>query len=181
MKKTCCFLALLVAFTATAQKSQLHFSTTVAAGLLEGGAGSAFQLKTVNGVQCETWTAGIGAGLDYYHTRSIPLFLNLQKLLGKKEKAPFVYASGGYHFPWLKGEEGSGMQARGGLYFDAGVGYQVPVKKSALFFSAGYSQKRFTTTNKPEAWIEQYPYYPPPFTKFDYSLRRFSIQTGLRF
>ena len=114
---------------ATAQKNSYRFQSNMQFGLLEGEQGSAFQLQTINGVQHKTWFAGLGVGLDYYHTRSIPLFLNVRKEIFKGEKTPFVYASGGYHFPWLRAEDKDWYitETKGGLYFDAGIGYQVPV------------------------------------------------------
>jgi hypothetical protein len=184
MKKMIGFFFLLFSLGATAQKTKPAFVASVQGGLLEGEAGSAFQLKAVNGFQKQSWFAGIGVGLDYYHIRSLPLFLDLRRSFGKGAKAPFVYANGGYHFPWLKtGEqEWNDVDVKGGLYMDAGIGYAFPAfKNTALFFSAGYSQKNYTKVSGYPVYIDIFP--PPPMPKIvsDYKLRRFSIQTGLRF
>lgn len=187
MKKSLVGLLLLVGLAVSAQK-KLQLSSTLQAGLLEGERGTAFQLKTVNGVGYKTWAAGIGVGIDYYYSRSLPLFLELRKSFGAAQKAPFVYIDGGANFPWMKAaeKEGNFKKATPGLYYDAGIGYQIPVLKSSLlFFSAGYSQKAFAATYSGYA----YPY--PTFIDFapvpvqdyrnNYTLRRISIQTGLRF
>lgn len=72
-------------------------------------------------------------------------------------------------------------KTRGGLYYDAGVGYEFPVmKQPRLFFSAGYTYKGFKT------FYEYFicPFIGPCYTQTNtqvYKLRRLSIQTGLRF
>ncbi|HEV7332993.1 MAG TPA: hypothetical protein VGN63_18295 [Flavisolibacter sp.] len=177
---------LLFCVQASAQTKSFSFKSSVQAGLLEGEVGSAFQLQTVNGFQHKTWFGGVGVGLDYYHTRTIPLFLSFRKSFNDGVKSPFVYASGGYHFPWLRQQDKlwNESTASGGLYYDAGVGYHVPVlKTSALFFTLGFSQKDFSISHSDGYYIGIWPWpYPnAPRTTLDYNLRRLSIQTGLRF
>src|SRR5262245_27408802 len=77
------------------------FNSLAQLGILEGEAGTAFQLQTINGIQFKTWSAGIGVGLDYYKYRSIPLFLDLRKYILNKPRTPFLYADGGIHFAWV--------------------------------------------------------------------------------
>jgi hypothetical protein len=175
---------IILAFAATAQKKGLSYQGSVQGGLLEGEIGSAFQLSTINGVQYKTWSAGLGAGIDYYQTRSIPVFLSMRKAFGSGTKAPFVYANGGYHFPWLKQSDKTWytLEADGGLYYDAGIGYQLPVfKKSALFFTAGFSQKNMRRKEHDGVWIAIWPAPPPQIRTIEQNLRRLSIQTGIRF
>ena len=184
MKNNLLLLFLFITVNVSAQKAKPVFQSTMQGGLLEGERGSAFQLQTINGIQYSTWFAGLGAGLDYYHTRSIPVFLNVRKEFFKKEKTPFVYVNGGYHFPWLKegGEQWYTTETEGGLYYDAGIGYQVPVmRKSAFFFSIGYSQKNIREKQTDGVWITIWPSPPPQTRVFDYNLRRLIIQTGFRF
>lgn len=179
-------LLLFLSLQVAAQQKRIIFESSVQGGLLEGESGSAFQLGTINGIQYKKWSAGIGAGLDYYHTRSIPLYLAFRKTFGSGTKAPFLYANGGYHFPWLTTEDKSwwySAESKGGLYFDAGIGYQLPVfkKNSALFFTAGFSQKNFTHERTDGPVIAIYPPIPPSTRFYEYNMRRLSIQTGLRF
>jgi hypothetical protein len=177
-------LLLCIGLPAAAQTKNFTYDGSVAAGLLEGESGSAFQLQTINGVAYKTWSAGVGAGLDYYHSRSIPLFLAVRKSFGTSVKAPFLYAHGGYNFPWLRNveKEWGYANAIGGLYADAGIGYQVPVlKKSALYFSAGYSQKNYSVEYAYPVYIDIYPAPPSATYKTDNRLRRLSIRMGLRF
>lgn len=176
---------LLLCVQAAAQNNSFSFKSSVQAGLLEGEVGSAFQLHTINGFQHKTWFGGIGVGLDYYHTRTIPLFLSFRKSFHSGVKTPFVYVNGGYTFPWLREQDKDWYvsSANGGLYYDGGVGYQLPVlKTSTLFFTLGFSHKNFSITQK-DGWMGIWPMpdLPTPTHVFDYNLRRLSIQTGLRF
>jgi hypothetical protein len=166
------------------QKTKLNFYSAVQAGILEGEEGSSFQLQSINGIKYKTWATGIGVGLDYYHTRSIPLFLDIRKSIFNSSKSPFVYASGGYHFPWSTTKDKFGyanLDSKAGIYYDAGIGYRLPVlKNNSLFFSAGYSLKRFSQE------VSYYTYCltgncPEYRQRFDYSFRRISIRTGLQF
>ena len=177
-------LTLTIAVTVTPQTKKAGYEGLVQAGLLEGERGSAFQLQTVQGVKYKTWSAGIGAGLDYYHTRSIPLFFDLRKSFSQKSKGAFIYADGGYNFLWLTTADKGGFveETKGGLYWAAGIGYALPVFKSQkLFFDIGFSQKRFS---KVEDTMPYLSIWPPPasaYEKLTYSLNRLSIKTGLSF
>jgi hypothetical protein len=185
MNKLFSLFLLFVSVFAFAQNGRYNFQTTIQGGMLEGEGGGAFQLQTINGFQHKTWFAGIGAGLDYYHVRSIPVFLNVRKALLNNEKTPFLYLNGGYHFPWLK--EGDKLwhitETSGGFYYDAGIGYQLPVmKKSSLFFTAGFSQKNYSQKGTDGVWIAIWPWPGPQQTRlYEYNLRRLSIQSGIRF
>ena len=177
-------LCLAAVVTVQAQEKGLKFQSLVQGGLLEGEQGSALQLQTINGINFKTWSAGVGVGLDYYHTRSIPLFLDVRKAFSTQKKTAFLFASGGYNFPWLRKEDKLWMvsNSKGGMYYEAGIGYQVPVlKASALFFSAGYSVKEFSTTSQNGFVIAIYPSPAPYYFQNNYNLQRISIKTGLRF
>lgn len=177
---------LILCIQASAQNKPFSFKSSVQVGLLEGEGGSAFQLHTINGFQHKTWFGGVGVGLDYYYTRTLPLFLSVRKDFHDGVKTPFLFVNGGYNVPWLREEDKDWYEttAKGGLYYDAGVGYQLHVfKTSALFFTLGFSQKNFSITQK-DGWMGIWPMpnpMPSPSRVFDYNLRRLSIQTGLRF
>jgi len=184
MKTVFPLLLLLLALQVSAQKKFVSYDGSIRGGLLEGESGSAFQLQTVNGIRYKTWSVGFGAGLDYYVARSLPVFLELRKSFGASQKAPFLYAAGGYNFPWLKQSEKEWgyVKADGGLYADAGIGYQIPVlKKSLLYFTLGYAQKAYAMYQSAPVWIDIYPSPPSPTYKMDFTFRRLSVKTGLRF
>src|SRR5688500_14661728 len=104
----------------SATKEKIQFQAIIQGGMLAGSSGYAGQLQTIQGVRYKTWSAGIGAGIDYYYERSVPLFLQLRKNIFMKPHTPFVYADLGGHSPWLKdGLAKSGwmvQKSKGGLY-----------------------------------------------------------------
>jgi hypothetical protein len=180
-------LVLLIIFCATpsfAQKGGLPLEGSIGAGLLEGEKGSALQLSMMAGIKSKTWTTAVGTGLDYYGIRSIPLYLTIQKGLFNRTQTPFLYLAGGYHFPWLSKENKNQWReaiAKGGLYYNGGIGYQLAAtKKTALFFTAGYSFKQYReeVTAIAPCLVAPCPEYQE---KFNYRLRRLSLTTGLRF
>ena len=185
MKRKLVFTAMMLAsICLNAQNVKPKFSSLLQVGLMEGQSGSAASIQTINGVQWKTWSAGVGVGIDYSFLRSVPLFLDVRKNVLKGEKTPFVYVDTGYNFPWLTEDHKmrDGIQnADGGLYYDAGIGYSLPVlKQSALFFTAGYSSKKMSTDS---GWMIALPFpdFVPQLDHYEYTLNRISIKAGLRF
>ncbi|MDB5207420.1 MAG: hypothetical protein JWR72_2495 [Flavisolibacter sp.] len=168
-----------------AQNDKIKFQSSVAAGLLIGEGDPAFQIQAINGIRFRTWSAGIGAGINHYHTRTVPLFADVCKALSKGPKPAFIYASGGYNFPWLREADKTGFgnnDTKGGLYFDGGVGFLLPVLKTQqLFFSAGWSMKKFTKVINTMPFLS---IWPPPenaWRDYDYTVTNVSLKAGLRF
>jgi len=185
MKNLLAGVVLVFAIGVQAQKAKPQFTSLVQGGLLEGEQGSAFQLKAINGVKYKNWIGGIGVALDYYQSRSVPLFLAVRHFFEPTTKGVFLYADGGYNFPWQTAEQKSWdyQEASGGFYGDGGLGYQFPLRnKSFLFLSAGYSQKAYSGKYAYATVLDIYPSpYPTQTYKIDYTLRRVSLQLGLRF
>src|SRR5687767_13793360 len=99
-KLICCSLVtVLFSLSANAQKSRIKFNSINMFGVAAGESKLFGLLQTVNGITYDTWFAGIGAGLDYYSYRTIPLFFDLRRDIGKLNKG-FIYADLGYNFPW---------------------------------------------------------------------------------
>lgn len=186
-------LSLLLFFAgsvAAQQKKQAplwRFHSINSIGLLEGEAGSAFQLQTINGVQYKNWFAGAGAGLDYYRFRGVPIFLDIRKIFPLATNTFFVYGDIGMHAPWLTQKQKDSnyyisvlSDFKNGLYTDAGAGYQICLgNKAALLISAGYSFKSLRGTQ-----IDYSPMSydgPPAITKLRYDLSRLSVKMGLKF
>lgn len=166
----------------TSQPVRLSFSSINQAGILNGEAGAAFVLQSINGVQYKTWFTGIGVGLDFYEFRGIPVFVDVRKDLLKPGKPymPFVYVDGGIHFTWPEKKDkkpGYDNTFNNGPWLDAGVGCKVAVKKGHAFLvSAGYSFKHVKYTRTPPFDItEQRPALPEIY---DYKLNRLSLKLG---
>jgi hypothetical protein len=153
-------------------------------GLLEGQTGSAFQLQSINGMQCHSWFAGVGLGLDFYRFRTIPLFIDIRKEFGHGGNTFFAYADPGIHFAWLTDQEKSTYlqddHFSGGFYTDIGMGYKIGLaKNNHLLLAIGYSLKKLKET------YYAYEFYPPqnPLNKeqINYNLNRLTIKIGWEF
>lgn len=179
----CCFVQ-----TASAQpdslpgKQKIHFVPIIQAGMLEGEKGTSFLVQGITGIGYKGWYAGIGAGLDYYRFRGIPLFVDLRKSLFRQTSPLYVYVDAGIHFPWLREKERNPFQQvdyTNGFYYDAGVQYLLRLKNErAVSFSIGYSEKKIVEKIRPAP----VPCLNPPCfqynTEFNYQLRRIALKAG---
>ena len=134
-------------------QGRVQFRSTEWVGLSAGEVGSAGQIQTVNGVSKGPWFVGVGAGLDYYRFRSVPLFLSVTRdiSLGKKDWV-FLYLDGGTNVPWYKRSETLGLAYitdafHGGEYWSGGIGYLWKLgdhTRKAVLLSAGYTVKKLS-------------------------------------
>ncbi len=176
-------LFFLVATVAPAQQiknSKPKFQSLVHLGFVEGNAGNAFQLQAINGFDFNCFSAGIGMGLDYYGTRSVPLFVDLRKNILRKPQTPFLFLDAGVHFPWYNQSEAAITKGKPGLFYEAGVGYNIPLQSHAFTFSAGYSYKAFNEEIETPVWCLMGD-CANDVQKLSYQLRRISIKVGFRF
>lgn len=161
-------------------KCSCAFQSINQAGLLEGEKGSAFQLQTINGVEYNSWYAGIGAGIDYYRFRSVPLFLDIRKYLLKKSLSPFLYSDIGVHFPWKR--DGESLYVNGelssGWYYDVGLGLKIASgNKQGFNLSAGYSYKNIRETSSSSVVCIRFPCEQFRQTR-NYGLNRLTLKLG---
>lgn len=170
---------------ATAKKKKscsCAFSSIVNVGILEGENDAEFQLQTVQGMRVGKWFAGLGVGLDYYHIRSIPVFIDLRRDFFNRKNAPFIYADGGIHFPWARDIDKPSYEKaefENGFFYDVGLGYRVGNRKRGFLLSAGYSFKYLK-----ESRIRQMCTYvgctDEPAEWYRYKLNRLSLKMGLQ-
>ncbi len=162
-----------------------RFSSINQAGILEGESGTAFQLQSINGIQLGTWFTGIGAGLDYYRYRGIPLFLDLRKNILNRNRTPFLFADGGIHFAWVQDKYKTGWNRNefsNGLYYVVGLGYRLGLRKNDAFvFSLGYSFKRMEEKRYSTVFCINPPCDEQLYETLNYGLRRVSLQLGFSF
>jgi hypothetical protein len=134
----------------------LTFRSTEWLGLSTGQAGGACILETVNGVAWGPWFTGLGASVDFYRFRSVPLFLSVTRdiSLGRRDGL-YWYADGGTNVPWYSrpntGENNAIVSStfHGGAYWGGGMGYLCKLgshQRQALLFSAGYAVKKLSET-----------------------------------
>jgi hypothetical protein len=146
MKKEiiCCLAASIIILSGFAQ-NKIKFSSINTAGIAIGQSGDAGSLQTVNGIQYQKWFAGIGAGIDYYKVRTIPLFVDLRSSIAKSDF--FAFADAGYNLPYRNKPDDKVYYYNtyhffGGFYSELGVGYKLKLAgKSYLLFTSGYSYK----------------------------------------
>ena len=163
-------------------KGKVKFQSDLQLGVLLGQGGHNFQIQSVNGIRINTFSLGLGAGIDFYGSRSVPVFLDIKKDLFDKRETPFFYLSGGRHFPWKveKGDEFEKYEPEPGWYYDAGIGYIIPLNKQSLIFSAGYSFKSYDEKVSYTTWC-LWGDCPGMNENFSYQLRRISLRAGIRF
>lgn len=160
----------------------IRFRSFNAMGLVAGATDEEFLLQSVNGFRKDRLFAGIGVGIDYYHQRSVPVFLELRRFFSRQPSTAFLYAGGGWNRVWKedRGDEGIFTPGyRNGLYFDLGVGYTFSVGgREAFVVSAGYSGKSYSSRT-------QTPQYcpggscPPRTEESDYKLTRIVLKAGI--
>jgi hypothetical protein len=166
---------------------QISFHSINQAGIVEGEKGTSFQLQTINGFAKNSWFAGIGAGVDYYFIRTVPVFIDIRKNILNKEKSPFVYAGAGFSFPWKKSNDDYlwyKEEYKNGSFYDIGLGYNIPINKLGAFvFSIGYSEKKLTEERYTYGYLTYSGIYDGTTNKseYNYRFRRISVKAGWRF
>lgn len=145
------FLLALLMYPVTVFSQQTlcpcNFRMITSVGMVAGESSAKPVFQLSGGITYDRFYTGIGAGLDPYRFRSVPLFADWRMDIGKK-RSVVVYANAGYSFPYGNEETDESPfkisdRFTGGFYMDAGVGYRLPLNKlNRLLLSAGYSHKR---------------------------------------
>jgi|HubBroStandDraft_2_1064218.scaffolds.fasta_scaffold122554_2 hypothetical protein len=198
MKKAIGLVALLALWAgAGLGQNPIRFRSTETVGLSSGSAGNCLQVQTVNGVSKGPWFVGLGAGLDYYRFRSVPLFLSVTRDLavGKRDWL-FLYVDGGTNLPWYKRPAGSLISPGGGEasstfhsgeYWSGGLGYLWKLgdhTSKAMLFSAGYTVKKLTETQTMSSNCccgIPCPMVTPDPILYEYLCRAYQLMIGFRF
>lgn len=177
------FALFSVCSPAKAQNKKLKFHSINSVGMVSGESPVNATLQNINGIVFSNWYLGIGSGVDYYHYKTLPLFIDGRRYFGKEKKG-FLYADLGYDFP-MKNRPGKEIgyyntyHFKGDLYTDFGIGYKTKfIKKSSLLFSLGYSYKQLQS--KIEIRADCFGCQPLYYNyKFGYG--RIILKTGVEF
>jgi hypothetical protein len=195
MKRFLIFVFILASVYSSAQH-EVTFSSQNYIGLLVGEQGSKTQLQTINGAKFKTWFVGLGTGIDWYHRRSIPLFISVDKdFLKKGNRNFFIAANAGLNFPWKDdknyNEGGYTIEKTpAGFYWETGLGYRIGVgkKNDAILLQVGYSYKHIREdikdvyyTYAPNLNIPVWSPQPEITNRIDYYLNRLSLKIGWNF
>ena len=180
------FIPATVYINAQNNKAQYRFHSINSLVLVNGWAGPAASIQSVNGFKKGRWFAGVGAGIDYYRYRTVPLFADIRYEAGKKINKFFAYANAGINFTWVQDyliieptiwNNNTSNDFKNGLYTDAGIGYSVGMKnENAFVLSLGYSQKNLSEIStyqwRSGEWFT---------TKNTYHLNRIMLKAGWKF
>jgi hypothetical protein len=157
-------------------------------GILNGSRGSSLALQSIIGLGYRQSFLGVGAGLDYYRFRSIPVFVDLRHEFGKGERELFLYGDLGYNYDWVVKNPADpwstySLQDRfgGGLYYDVGAGCTFRFSRSEAFIiSGGYSLKKLSSETGSGVCPLIGPCYDGVQT-LRYQFSRFVLKAGLKF
>lgn len=184
MKHYFLFLLFFLGVIGVQAQEKIQYSSMNYAGLLEGDAGSAFQLHTVQGIKYSRWFSGIGTGLDYYYLRSVPLFLSVNRMLLNQSRTPYLSLDGGLNFAWVHREadrwnDFTSSHFSPAFYWGAGVGYKVSMRnrRDALLLNIGYSFKQLKEDQEHTVFCINPP-CPPQVEHYNYKLNQVSVRLG---
>lgn len=171
-------LGCLLFISGFTQSSSWKFRSTEYLGGLHGQDGNYGLLQSINGLYKNSWFLGIGAGLDYYRFRSVPLFLSVTKELMPKKNGLFLNLDGGVNFrsyrrpkDWYYNGSDSSKFHKGG-YWSAGLGYKIKFsarRDRGLSLLVNYTFKQLEEDLSP---------YPVD-THYIYQLRELSLKIGV--
>jgi hypothetical protein len=120
------------------------FVPVLLVGALMGEKGAYWQVQTIQSIRYKTWYAGIGAGVDWYGIRGVPVFLDLRKDVFKTPNSPYFYVDGGVHLAHMNNEKDQwfNYSYSNGFYSDVGFGFRIGIsQRNKLLLSGGYSYK----------------------------------------
>lgn len=189
LKKLPVLLLLLITVTGFSQQqdtTSVSWYLSPAFTLLNGDHHVSQSVSLSTGVRMKSLQIGLGAAIDYYKIRSLPLYLDL-KYKWRGKPAPFLFAQGGYNVAWaLEHQHSTEKSSTGttvynnGSYFNAGAGaYVFRDGKEAVSVSLGYSVKKLTELYQVTSWAGGVWYYNN--AKMDYTLRRISLTLAYEF
>ena len=148
------------------------------------------------------WSAGVGAGIDYYLFRTVPVYLQGRKWIGQRKNKPFVLASAGINFAALYPSQHGGSRwgdvimpgpgpfpgwwtpipyhYENGVYAEAGGGYSFLGKKQhGLTLSLSWVHKSITEWYETDAPININPGQKDRTTNL-YQLNRLVFRVGFK-
>ena len=169
------------------QKSKIQYSGMYEIGMVIGKAYTKANPQIVQGISFKNYFTGIGAALDPYGFRTIPVFAQFRYALHQTKSSPFAFASLGVSIPWNNGtipekyynSDDTWHKLNTGPYAEVGIGYKVMLnERHAINLMAGYCYKRFSYTEKTSYYTYELQQYED---KYSYDYRRISLRVGFQF
>lgn len=180
-------LLLFTSIQLNAQQKSWQYSSMHQMGILSGSSGESFQIQSIHGIKKKNYFIGAGLGIDYYHTRTVPVFATLRFHPVQKQVLPWLYLDMGVSAPWAtdqqKGANGWGVQNkdyRTTFYWDAGIAFRLTGRTDkGLLLQFGYSTKEMRYAYDAWNWIRPWPSTPEQTTtRVQEQFRRLSIKLG---
>ena len=167
------------------KKEKKIFASQISTGIVEGEQGTSFHIETLNGVRYKTWFGGIGAGLDYYYIRSVPVYLSATKYLSPRNHSFYIQGDVGLNFAWENDQMATwnevSSEFKPGVYWNGSVGFATGLdKKNSFTFGLGYSHKSLKEVKE----IAIMCFSPPcenSFETYKYNLKRLTLRLGWQF
>ncbi len=190
MKKIICVLFLMMTLVEVKAQSNNKYYLIPQVALLNGDYAASAQVQLVGGIEKKKWSYGIGAAIDYYKVRTIPVFADLRVGLNKTNSIA-AYLNMGTNIAWPMEnqytENGLWWNTRkssfsNGLYADMGLCYRIEGKKKNRFLvGIGYTLKTITET-VPETIFRDFPPYIAETTirSYKYTFNRLALRVGFR-
>lgn len=144
-------------FVLAQKSSNPNFVVTPEINLLNGADHISSSINLKAGIiKCNTQYS-IGAGIDYYGYRTVPLVVDVKQFLGSKKNKPFIYAGAGYNVTWLLDDQKrtnffwglppSIADYSNGFTYHYGIGYGFLNKsKKGLLVNIGINSKSLKET-----------------------------------
>jgi hypothetical protein len=192
-KQICMMVLLLCSMQLLAQKpakrSKLYIVPQL--GLINGDRYVSGQVALVGGKEKDGWGIGIGAAVDYYKLRTLPVFVDVRKNITNADWPVFAYANFGVNIPapletqtrvYSPWYNTSDSRYQAGLYTDLGLGYAMLNKKHRGFvMSIGFSSKGNTEKYMETIYNDFPPYKANQYErKLSYSFNRVILKLGFR-
>ena len=176
-------------FSVCAQRKDIYVLPQAA--LLNGDVAVSAQVSLTAGMEYGLWSFGLGAAIDYYKIRTVPVFADIRRKWNARSPV-FAYSGIGYDIAWptetqyMWGPDNWGGNREdhftGGWYGELGIGYAFENgKKQGVVLSLGYSLKTVTEITSEPRMRDFPPYTIEWYDKnYDYNFGRIVIKAGFR-
>ncbi len=177
---------IVILFSVHASEAQLRplWRSELNAGIVVGEKGDYFHGTAVTGLKYRGWYSGVGAGLDMYRFKTVPLFIALNKQFTSNPSGFYAFANGGINFPSGEVQRPDWVDSkfRPSIYTATGLGYRVGWKnrREVLLLNAGYSFKRLKE-KQTQVSPCLFPPCPETVNNYNYDMNTWIMRFGLQF
>ncbi len=193
MKKLALLLSCCLFFASFSFAQKMDFYLAPEIGILSSKTEVSKTIGLTAGGSRKQWIYGIGASLDYYKFRSLPLYAEVKRMFGNNLNTPFVYMRAGQNVELVLDRQhqhpqysNSGVlisdcDFSNGLFYEAGAGMAFKNKKGkGTFLSVGYSRKTLSENWTNRIWNASKNDWENAAVSKKYLLNRVVFKMGIR-